>query len=131
MPLQKEPPKDLNTKSTRKWKIPIWYILLAIFLLWFWQDTYQQSTVRTIPYSDFKAYVARHEVTECTIRPDEIQGKIEPHPEKKAKVKEPEGPKEPFTFRTVRVEDPKLVKQLQAAHVKFTGARPGFFSDLL
>src|SRR5262249_32706712 len=55
---------------------------------------------------------------------------IEPNPDKKSKVKEPEGPKEPFDFQTVRVEDRKLTQELEAAHVKFTGVRPGFFSEI-
>ena len=38
---------------------------------------------------------------------------------------------EPFQFRTVRVEDPELVGQLEAAHVKFEGVRPGFLSTFL
>jgi cell division protease FtsH len=36
-----------------------------------------------------------------------------------------------FKFRTIRVDDPQLVDELQAAHVKFTGVRPGVFSTLL
>src|SRR5262249_24371278 len=38
---------------------------------------------------------------------------------------------EPFFFRTVRVEDPKLVEELHAAGVKFTGVRPGVLSQFL
>jgi cell division protease FtsH len=37
---------------------------------------------------------------------------------------------EPFDFRTVRVEDPQLVDQLEAQGVKFKGVRPGFLSTL-
>src|SRR5262245_3087793 len=130
MPLEKEPPKDSAPKVTRKWKIPIWYILLAVFLMWIWQDVYRQKTVQTILYSDFKAYLARGEVAECLVKPDEIQGRIKPNPDKKSKVKEPKGPEEPFDFRTVRVEDRRLTQELEAAHVKFTGVRPGFFSEI-
>src|SRR5690606_27997773 len=36
-----------------------------------------------------------------------------------------------FTFRTIRVEDPKLVEEMQAANVKFTGVRPSFLSQFL
>ncbi len=36
-----------------------------------------------------------------------------------------------FMFRTVRVEDPKLVEDLEAAHVKFNGTRPGLLSQVL
>lgn len=37
----------------------------------------------------------------------------------------------PFMFRTVRVEDPNLVQELENAHVKFTGSKPGFMSQLI
>ncbi|MDB6023688.1 MAG: ftsH1, partial [Pedosphaera sp.] len=36
-----------------------------------------------------------------------------------------------FLFRTVRVDDPGLEKELEAAKVKFSGTRPGFFSEFL
>ena len=39
--------------------------------------------------------------------------------------------KEPFWFRTQRVEDPKLVEELQRAGIKFSGERPGVISQLL
>ena len=37
----------------------------------------------------------------------------------------------PFLFRTVRVEDPDLVKDLQAAGVEYTGTRPNALSEFL
>jgi cell division protease FtsH len=40
-------------------------------------------------------------------------------------------PNEPFRFRTVRVEDPKLVEELQQAGVIFEGVRPSFLSQFL
>jgi len=36
-----------------------------------------------------------------------------------------------FHFRTVRVEDPKLVEELEAAGTKFVGVRPSFISQFL
>jgi integrase len=36
-----------------------------------------------------------------------------------------------FLFRTVRVEDPNLVRDLENAGVKFTGVRPSFMSEVL
>jgi cell division protease FtsH len=36
-----------------------------------------------------------------------------------------------INFRTIRVEDPKLVEDLQAAGVQFAGVRPSFLSTLL
>jgi cell division protease FtsH len=40
-------------------------------------------------------------------------------------------PTEPPRFRTVRVEDPKLIEQLQAAGVSYQAERPGVLSNLL
>src|SRR5207245_2137004 len=37
----------------------------------------------------------------------------------------------PFLFRTVRIEDPDLVKELQAAGVEYSAVRPGFLSQFL
>lgn len=36
-----------------------------------------------------------------------------------------------FMFRTVRVDDPDLVRDLEKANVKFTGVKPGFMSEFL
>ncbi len=40
-------------------------------------------------------------------------------------------PPGPYMFRTVRVEDPDLVKDLEVAGVAFTGVRTGFMSQLI
>jgi cell division protease FtsH len=47
--------------------------------------------------------------------------------------KEEENPAKPETymFRTVRVEDPNLVRDLQEAHIEFSGTRPDFISQLV
>ncbi|HTR35774.1 MAG TPA: ATP-dependent zinc metalloprotease FtsH [Bryobacteraceae bacterium] len=36
-----------------------------------------------------------------------------------------------YVFRTVRVEDPDLVRDLEKAHVKFNGVRPSFLTEFL
>ena len=38
------------------------------------------------------------------------------------------GKPRPWLFRTVRVEDPQLVDELQAAGVRFTGVRPSMIA---
>lgn len=134
-----------------------------IFLLWIWQGTVSQFSVRTIPYSEFKEHLARGEVREVSVKTDEITGTIQTNAVA-AKANASNAPAEAktktettnanavavrsgeknnsstnaaaneegkFTFRTVRVEDPKLVEELQAANVKFTGVRPGFMSQFL
>lgn len=178
------PPKDPKRKGVPpsgplppEWGRMIWYIPIVLFVLWIWQDIFTSMQVRNIPYSQFKAYVAKGEVTECDVKQDEIVGRIVPKPEpapakEAAPSKESEAkqaakkgtqpkpaeeksesktaatakstkanetpaeqteaaPDKPFLFRTIRVEDPQLVAQLEAAHVKFTGVRPSFLSTFL
>ena len=123
-----------------------------LILLWIWQDAITNYTVKTIPYSEFKEHVSKGEVIEATISPDRIDGKIELKPpaltdtnianttvtnaplaeaEKKATRADPDGDPNTFIFRTTPVEDPNLVKEMQAAGVKFTGSRPSFLSQFL
>lgn len=52
------------------------------------------------------------------------------HPEPKEATTQPKAPAA-FMFRTVRVEDPNLVPELEKEGVKFTGVRPGFMSEFL
>jgi cell division protease FtsH len=166
-PKGSEPPP----KGAPPWRFPIWYFILMLLLLWMWQETFSHMTVRTISYSEFKAHLARREVTEVAIKQDELTGKIVPRPQPaetnqlgavtnalataaKTEAKPgpavaapranplerilgispsgPErGPNEPFVFRTVRVEDPKLVEELEAAGAKFTGVRPSVLGQFL
>jgi cell division protease FtsH len=132
-------------------QIRVWlvYFITTLIVLWVWQEVFRQVAVVTIPYSEFKAYVSRHEVTEATIQQDEIIGRIVPRaapgektPEAAGKPGENEvgvspSPKQtptqaqPFFFRTVRVEDPDLVNELQAAGVNYSGTRPSVLSQFL
>jgi cell division protease FtsH len=137
----------------------ITYFLVTLVLLWIWQEVFRQLAVQTIPYSEFKAYVSRHEVTEASIQQDEIVGRIVPRAAEETKASAPEPsattatptPKttdakqtqasplpqqtpaqtKPFFFRTVRVEDPDLVNELQTAGVEFSGTRPSALSQFL
>jgi cell division protease FtsH len=135
-------PKDSPQRPTNRWGSFIWYALLAMVLLWVWQDLLVQASFRTIPYSEFKDYIAKKEVVEANIQQNDIRGRINPtagaaarsparEGHAKAEGKETTQPTEPFNFRTERVEDRKLVEALQAAGVKYSGVRPSFFSEVL
>jgi cell division protease FtsH len=127
--------KDAPPAPARRWSTIIWYTLLAMFLLWIWHDTFNQVTVKTIPYSEFKDYVKKKEVTEAAIHTNEIRGLIKPKvaagKATETKGKETAQAAEPFNFRTVRVEDKNLVEALQAAGTEFSGVRPSVFSEIL
>lgn len=103
----------------------VWYLIFALVLLWGWQAAMLHFAVRTIAYSDFKQRLAQREVAEVTVKPDEVLGRIAP------KAADAAAKAEPFYFRTVRVEDPDLVKELQAAGVKYDATRPSFLSQFL
>jgi cell division protease FtsH len=162
----------------QQWGPMLWYFLLMLGMLWFWQEASHQLTTRTIPYSQFKDLAAQRRVANLTINETDITGQILPKPAGEAKTnsaaatettntlaksesktgeetnaasltKAPSGtnvakamlkagkekatPAKPeaYLFRTVRVEDPDLVRDLQKAGVEYTGVRPGFMSQFL
>lgn len=146
------PPKKDSKPKPPKWSSPLWYLPLMLLLLWVWQGTLARLTYRTIPYSEFKDHLEQREVVRCVVRDDEIQGEMlagantaasTAHGAQKAAPPPRTTPQhtnqassasttnKPVLFRTVRVEDPKLVDELQAAGVKFRGERPGLMSQLL
>jgi len=117
---------------------PIFYYFLVIGgLFWFWQRAVSHSTFRELSYSEFKNYLHEGAVTNATVSPDVIQGQIH----RSAAASEEKttnaaaGQKlastNDFNFRTVRVDDPNLVKELEAARVNFSGVRPSGMSTLL
>ena len=153
------------------WKVPLWWLVLTVLLVWLWQEAFDSLTVRTIPYSEFKARLRCGQVVEVVVAPDTVEGRIDPtrgeadcpglHPAAAAndagagasgggggsggagakadrprpfpgaEAGAPPEPKGPFVFRTVRVEDPKLTEQLEAANVEFIGQRPRLLTQFL
>ena len=78
-PSKKTPPsKGPSSTPPPDWRSLVWYLPLALLLLWLWQDAFNALTVRTIPYSEFKQYVAERKVVSCEIHETEIVGKIDP-----------------------------------------------------
>jgi cell division protease FtsH len=165
--MKREPQINLPIKKPAKvdqpeprWQWSIAYFLLMLLILWGWQDLFYQLSVRTIPYSQFKTYLGRHEVAAAIVKQDEIDGRIVPSAASESQNREVEAsptaslnenqkpgvnptaaPNDesgrsqmetrPFLFRTERVEDPDLIRELQAAHVEYAAVRPGIISQLL
>jgi cell division protease FtsH len=128
-----------------KWRLPLWHIALMMVMLWIWQDAVTNYTVKSIPYSEFKGYLRQGQVTEAVIHEQQITGNIDrtrharaapqtpstnAGPQTKASASKGDEPNS-FLFRTIRVEDPKLVEELEQNGVKFTGFRPSFLSQFL
>src|SRR3974390_1165774 len=60
------------------WRSNLWAFFVMLVMLWSWQAAVNQLTVRKIPYSEFRAHLARHEVVDAVVRQNEIFGRIVP-----------------------------------------------------
>lgn len=150
--MKKKPRITLPIKKPAKvdrqgpeWRFLIIYFVITLLITWGWQELFTQVAQRTIPYSQFKHYLALHEVTEAVVKENEIDGRVVPKtqpattapsaeasPSASPNQEKPQKDETaPFFFRTERVEDPDLVRELQDAGVQYAAARPGFMSQLL
>jgi len=109
----------------KKTHFSIWYFLGAMIILMAFQSYFLSEQVGQIPYNEFKKLVKANKLSDITLHEDIISGKV--------KVGDIEGlvsaetikqlgkDKGERTFITARVQDPDLVKDLEAGGVKFTG----------
>src|SRR5438045_5143044 len=119
-----QPPGGKLPQIPPRWKFAFWYVPIVFILLWLGMGAFVRMNVRTIPYSEFKAHIQRGEVAECLIKEDTIEGRIRGRtnaPPQAAETKA--AAPEEFVLRTGRVEDPKLVEELQDAGGKYRGAK--------
>jgi cell division protease FtsH len=105
----KQPQKDKNGLPPKA-RFSIWYFLVAFLLFSYLQQSFFSAKVETIPYSQFKQYVAEGSADDLTIGPENITGTL------KFGEREPEQ-----RFTTIRVNDPDLVKDLDDRRVSYTG----------
>src|SRR5262245_15122820 len=89
--MKKRTPPEIKVpgKFDPQIRLLIVYFVTTLVVLWVWQELVRQVAVVTISYSEFKGYVARHEVTEATIQQDEIVGRIVPRSPPETKAVEP------------------------------------------
>jgi len=102
--------KDLQSEKDGpppKFRFSIWHIAFIFLIISFLQQYYFAAKVETIPYSQFKQYLAEGKVSKVTIAPENINGTL---------AGEPGG-----EFTTVRVNDPDLVKELAEQKVSYSG----------
>jgi cell division protease FtsH len=107
----------------RKLSFSIWYVFLAIWAVILVHDfIHALQKIEELPYSRFKTLVATGKVAEVSVSGQVLTGKLKPEGESK----------EPQLFRTIRVEDPDLVKELTQHGVTFTGViETTFWRDVL
>lgn len=107
----------------KKVSFSIWYVLLAFMAVVIVHDfILALNQVEELPYSEFKRLVVEGKVAEVSVTSHVLTGKL----------KRDGDSKEHKAFRTVRVEDPDLVRELNQHGVTFTGViESTFLRDLL
>jgi cell division protease FtsH len=91
----------------------MWYVLAVFLLLALGQAFYfSMAGGETISYSDFKDRVRDGSVQDVVVAEDRIRGVMKG------------GPKGTHPFVAIRIEDPKLLEDLEKAGIKFTGEAP-------
>ncbi|MDP2972093.1 MAG: ATP-dependent metallopeptidase FtsH/Yme1/Tma family protein, partial [Deltaproteobacteria bacterium] len=109
--LKLKEPSDRGGKKPlfKKTNFTIWYFVIAFLIILLVQNYFvTKGTEDVIPYSEFKESLKADRIKELTITLESISG--ERTTEKGLRK-----------FQAVRVEDPDLVKELEAHRVKYTG----------
>src|SRR5215210_5533562 len=104
-------PSGGNKRSTSARPTAIWWVLGALFILALGQAYLLTPSGRQVPYSEFKSMVRNGEVAEVTVGESTIHGQL----------KRGQGEKGSTAFATTRIDDPKLVEDLETHTVKYSG----------
>ena len=124
-----EKKKNLAPNGNKFRPAPIWFFLATISLVLLMQNLFGSPHVEIVSYSQFKSLVKQDLISNLVIRETIIDGNLKGAAVKEIftaeKLKEisPEvlAGKIPFAFATVRVEDPGLTAELEAAKIPFKG----------
>lgn len=111
--MEQQKKKQQKKEPLRKqFNFPIWYILIGAFVLMSLSSYLFNPVVGNISYSEFKELVRDGRIESCQVTSSLIKGtlKVEDYRSEKKK-----------TFVTARVDDPELVKELEAQGVKYSG----------
>src|SRR5512134_2793606 len=98
----------------------IWYFVIVFLLITLVQNYFLAPKIETIPYSTFKQYAAEKQLGKIAIGDQTITGVI--------KGKQGQKDRE---FMTVRVEDPNLVKDMEANNTDYSGVYQSAFLNNL
>src|SRR5688500_12405460 len=87
----------------------VWYVLALLLLMALAQAWFLAPAGRPISYSEFKQAIRSGQVAEVVVGEQTIRGTY---------TREVNGSR---NFNAARIEDPKLLEELDAANVKYTG----------
>ena len=104
----------------------IWYFIVMLLIFLMIQNFFASSPVEMITYSQFKSLVKHGLVTDLVIEETAVRGTVKPEgiklafSDEKLKQMKYDG-KSDLSFTTVRIEDPGLTAELEAAGIPFRG----------
>jgi cell division protease FtsH len=111
--------------------LSFWYVVLAVLMMYALHSFVSGDNVQQIAYSTFKQHLAEKKILSCEITAQEITGHYKAGDSQDAATdsgsifslaeSKADSQKVGKRFITLRVEDPDLVKELEAAGVKYTG----------
>lgn len=87
----------------------LWYLIAAVFIFYALRSFYNQAEAQSLGYSEFRKMLREGKIVSCVLGLDEIRGEFKTAPDST----------KPFV--TVRVYDPELVKELEAASIAYSG----------
>lgn len=104
----------------------LWYLLLAVTTVLILQSFIPSSHVESLPYSDFKVLLKAGKLKNISLGEGVITGTLStdgiesllPKQEVEKMLSQGKGD---HSFSTLRVNDPSLVQDLEAAKVRFVG----------
>ncbi len=121
----------------RQQQFSIWYFLATFLFLVAVQNFFFGPHTENLAYSDFKALLRAGKVADLSLQERVISGRLRPDgldgllPKEKIAELQRAGKGE-HRFVTVRVNDPALIQELEAAKVRFAGqVESTWFSTLL
>ncbi|WP_454726979.1 MULTISPECIES: ATP-dependent zinc metalloprotease FtsH [Cupriavidus] len=110
----------------RQQQFSLWYVLLAVSAMLLLQSVLFAPHVATLPYSDFKVLLKAGKLKDITLGESAISGTLDTDdigsllPRQQVEEMQRQG-KGDHPFSTLRVNDPDLVHDLEAAKVRFVG----------
>ena len=124
-PTPRFPPRGGDRGSaTPRPNSTLWYGLAILMVLGFAQIYFMTPPGRSVPYSEFKSLLKDSQVVDVVISDQVIRGTL--------KQAAGADPNQSAQFTTTRVEDPKLIEELEARGVKYTGELTNrWFAELL
>ncbi len=107
--MENQKPRKVSTFNPGRFNPSLWYFVAAIIIIYALRSFYYQTEVQPLAYSEFRKMLREGKVVSCVLTLEEIRGQYKTAADSVR------------SFATVRVYDPELVKELEAANIAYSG----------